>query len=472
MNNKKYFKIIRLSIEDFKSLTAVEIRPEGRHLVEVTGGNGAGKSTVMQALDFAITGVKALPDRNSDAVRRGATEAKVEVELEANGERFKIIRTVGLKGAQPPLHIQPATVRAGLTPQKFLDRFFEALSFDPLRFIEMSPKEQVAALQQAAKVDINFDEIAEQNDTDYKERTGINREIGVLEAQMAGIKVLDPLPKEKISEDAISRKIAKAQEHNDKAMAVYNAKRDLAVKAATLDRDVERQQDEIEKQKKSIALIEEQLKNEKKKLEILTASEQKLHAERVDAHNAHMAAPDGKPVDMTELMQELTSAQRTNQAIDDRARWEALREQRDAKQKTSDDLSSRMKAREEKKANAIAKAKIPVPGIEFDGTRVTYQAPGSSAPLPLENLGEGEQLRIATLIGMAANPKLHVICIRRGEALDGNGLKIIADLAEQYDFQVWMARVDTSEQVGFVLKNGAIVARNPERKARKKETVN
>jgi hypothetical protein len=80
--------------------------------------------------------------------------------------------------------------------------------------------------------------------------------------------------------------------------------------------------------------------------------------------------------------------------------------------------------------------------------------------LPLENLGEGEQIRISLEIGMAANPNLKFMCIRHGEALDDKGLKLVAELAEKYDCDVWITKVDSSGKVGIVLEDGEVKARN------------
>lgn len=448
----KYFKIVKLEIENFKKIRAVEIRPEGRRIIEVTGGNGEGKSSVIQSIDFAVTGVKALPSRKSEAVRNGTDRSKIRVDF---GE-FSVVRTIGKEGNQPTLLIDPPEVRAGLTPQQFLDQFFTALTFDPLEFCNLPPKEQVAELQRAAKVDIDFDKIAEENETDYKERTLINREIATLEAQKAGIVTMQGLPKQKVDEDAISQRIAAASAENEKAMEVYKAKQALGVTAANLGVEVERAEQAISEKKKLIEAIKAQLRSEEEKLTGLVAEEKRLVHDRNAATKKYEAAPDGKLVDMNALTMELTSAQRTNRAIDERARYDKLDAEIRAKQTASDNLSHRMKRRDEKKAEAIANAKIPVPGVTFDASGVRFNG------MTLDNLGEGEQIRIATLIGMAANPKLHIICIRHGEALDGRNLKILADLAEEHDFQIWMAKVDTTGTAGFVMEDGLVVKRNAE----------
>ena len=48
-------KIIRLKAENVKRLHAVEITPEGE-VVVVAGKNGAGKSSVLDAITYALAG--------------------------------------------------------------------------------------------------------------------------------------------------------------------------------------------------------------------------------------------------------------------------------------------------------------------------------------------------------------------------------------------------------------------------------
>ena len=54
------------------------------------------------------------------------------------------------------------------------------------------------------------------------------------------------------------------------------------------------------------------------------------------------------------------------------------------------------------------------------------------------------------------NPKLRVLRILHGEAMDDDSLKILADMAEEHDFQIWMAKVDSSGKVGIVLEDGMV----------------
>ena len=445
-------KIIELVAENYKKLRVVAIQPDGKRVVMLTGKNGQGKTSVLDSLWFALKGQKALPARKQSIIRNGAERMRVKLNL---GE-CTITRSLGREGNPPALTLEMQDGTRAKTPQDFLDELFSSLTFDPLEFIHMAPRDQVAELRKTAKVDLDFEAIAAANEADYKERHAIKKQADELEAQAKAMNVLQGLPKEKLDEGAILKKLEEAGETNRKAQETFQARQQLGVKAAQLGVDKTRAGDAIEDQKKTIELLKRELAKAEEKLKTLEAEHKELAAQHKQAEAAYQAAPAGEPVDVGALTAELQSVQRTNRAIDTRAEWEALQKKLDAKRRQAEDLTRQMEAREEKKRTALGKAKIPVEGLSFDETEVKYNG------IPLENLGEGEQIRISTLIGMAGNPKLRVLCIRHGEALDEDGLKVIAELAEQHDFQVWMARVDSSGKVGLVLEDGMIVARNEE----------
>ena len=430
-------KILELRAENFKKLRVVEIRPDG-NMVNLTGRNGQGKTSVLDAIWFALKGKKALPMK---PVRKGTERMKVSLET----EEFTVTRTLGRESAIPTIVLEMKQGKTrDKTPQDFLDELIGELTFDPLEFLSMTPKDQVAALRKTAKLDYDFEAADDQNKTDYDERTGINREVSQLNGQINGMTILDGLPKEKIDESAILKQLNDAGESNRKALEISQHKQDLGAEASRIGAEKVRVESQISRLNSQIEALRLELAAAEKQLKILAS-------DHLSAETKFEKAPKGETVDTVALTTQLTNAQRTNRAIDQRTEWERLRDLRTAKQKKADALTRQIDAREEKKRDAIAKAKIPVEGITFDESQVLFNG------LPLENLGEGEQIRISTQIGMAANPKLRVLCIRHGEALDEDGMKVVAGLAEEHNFQVWMARVDSSGKVGIVLEDGEVV---------------
>lgn len=444
------YKILALEAENFKKLRAVEIRPDGS-LVEITGKNGAGKTSVLEALWFALKGKKALPQK---AVRKGAERMKVKADLGA----FTVTRTLSAEeGAMPTLQIE---MRRGATrdctPQEFLDRLFDEFTADPTAFVAMATEQKIELLRRISAVTLDFDAIAAANKKDYDERTEINREVKQLQAQAAGMRVLDGLPREKMDEAAILARLNAAGEENRKAQAVFQQKQELGAAAARIVEEKGRCARAMDAQRDKIEMLEKALAEAKTQAGALQDEFDQIELKRIDAEQAFHAAPAGEPVDVTALTAELQNAQRTNRAIEERQQWDKLQERIEKRKRDADALTRQMEARDEKKRVTLSEAKIPVEGLTFDERRVLYHG------LPLENLGEGEQIRLSTRVAMAANPELKVLCIRRGEALDEDGLKAIAEMAAEQDYQVWMTRVDSSGRVGIVLEDGMVAARHGE----------
>ena len=70
-------KVVSLIAENVKKIRAVEIRPTGE-LVEITGRNGAGKSSVLDSLWWALAGAKHI---QAVPIRKGATKARIRLDL-------------------------------------------------------------------------------------------------------------------------------------------------------------------------------------------------------------------------------------------------------------------------------------------------------------------------------------------------------------------------------------------------------
>jgi hypothetical protein len=53
-----------------------------------------------------------------------------------------------------------------------------------------------------------------------------------------------------------------------------------------------------------------------------------------------------------------------------------------------------------------------------------------------------------------------VIRIKDGSLLDEDGIRMIAEMANDRDYQVWIERVDSTGKIGVVMEDGEVVANN------------
>jgi DNA replication and repair protein RecF len=74
-------RVTRLTVRDFRSYEAAELRP-GPGLTVIAGRNGAGKTNLLEALYFACTGRSCRTANERESIRFGASLTRLELEAE------------------------------------------------------------------------------------------------------------------------------------------------------------------------------------------------------------------------------------------------------------------------------------------------------------------------------------------------------------------------------------------------------
>ena len=91
---------IRVSVQGFLSFREQkEFHFSGRRILMLSGKNGAGKSTVLDAIAYALYGVNRSPSlRDRDLIHHGENEFVVEFDFAVGADRYRIKRTVSRRG--------------------------------------------------------------------------------------------------------------------------------------------------------------------------------------------------------------------------------------------------------------------------------------------------------------------------------------------------------------------------------------
>lgn len=395
-------KILSLEAENVKRLKAVSITPDGAAIV-IGGNNGNGKSSVLDAIAYALGGKDLVCD---EPVRRGEKSAKIRCDL---GE-FIVTRTFtaagggSLKVTMPNGAVMPS-------PQTVLDKLIGSLTFDPLSFSRMKPREQAETLRKLVGLDTS--EIDLQRAKLFEERTAINREIKSIEAQEQALVVDENAPDEMVSVADLVREARAIDDHNE------------AVKKA----------------KNKLVEAEETLHQARKAFE-----QAQNYFESCTV--AMKAAGDLKPA--TEIQTAIANAEEENRKARVKAERRKFREALLLKRGVSDDWSKKIDALDRAKAEALKVAAFPVDGLGLSDAGVTMNA------LPFNQASSAEQLRASVAIGLASNPTLKVLLIRDGSLLDEKSLAMVAELAAAADAQVWIERVGKGAECSVVIEDGAV----------------
>ncbi|MDA8438700.1 MAG: AAA family ATPase [Propionibacterium sp.] len=401
-------KIIKFTAENVKRLRAVEITPDGT--LQVIGGrNAQGKSSVLDAIWLALGGGPAAR-QTTRPIRDGEDKASVTLDL---GD---LIVTRTWTGDKTALAVKSADGAKYSSPQSMLDELVGRLSFDPLEFTRLSPREQRDALLDLVDLPFSPAEL----DAQYRQVFDDRAEVGRRGKALGAVPTVDDaLPAEEKSASAIISQIRAEEDHNREVTA---RRSQLAAGEALADRLA----DEIQRLQRDFAAAEQQAANAKAYL--------RTHAEH-----------DTRPLEA-----DLASIEETNAAI---------RANNQAKEKASqhadlhaqyDGLTLRLAELNAQKAAGLAAARFPVDGLGFDDSGVTYQG------VPFSQASSAEQIRVSLGMAMALNPKLRVLRIMDGSLLDADSLALIAEQARDADYQVWIERVGNTDGVGVVIEDGQV----------------
>ncbi len=433
-------KIVSLQAENIKKLVAVEITPDG-NLVQITGKNGQGKTSVLDSIWWALAGASHI---QTAPIRKGAADARIRLDL---GE-IKVTRTFRRKdegGATTSIVVENADGARFTSPQKMLDALLGELSFDPLAFARMEPKAQVDALRRFVP-GIDFDAIDAANKTDYDARTFLNRQAKDARSAAGQIQFPATTPEAPLDETELVQALAQAGD----------VRADIERRRAARERiadDVRSALDSIPRYESRIAELEAEIGAQHR---LIDAARQRAAS---DQARLDQAGPLPDAPDVTDLQRRIENAREVNRFVADRQRRDKLIATAVEIEAKSAALTDRIEQRTEARRAAIAAAKMPVSGIEFSDGGVLLNG------VPFDQASDAEQLRASVAIAIASNPKLRVIRIRDGSLLDDEAMQLLAQIADELDFQIWIERVDSSGRVGFVLEDGHVRQAGTEERA-------
>ncbi len=385
----------------------------------ISGKNGEGKSSFINSLVLGLGGNKTdVAKLTSQPIRTGAKKAWVEVDVGEwtvrrswSNNDTSSLTIVGKDGSKFP------------SPQKMLDKILGDLSFDPLAFTRMTPKEQRALLLSIVDIPLDLAAHDAERDTIYQQRTAIGREVDRLKGAVESAPdVPEDTPAEELDIVDLVRMRDAARENYDDASATANLCDDLRRQIAQLE----------------IKLTE------------LTA--QLKHEEKVLAGYGDLSNLLSAVEKLTLRLNQADSVNKAVRAKHERAKMIEHYENEHAKYTQ---YTTRLNELDDIKRAALEKAEMPIDGLSFDEDGVTFNG------IPFAQLSTSQQIKVSTAIGMAQQPELRLMIVKDGALLDSNNLQALNKMAEANDYQVLVEMVDESREMGIVIEDGEVVSDSP-----------
>lgn len=402
-------RIIRLAAENIKRLKAVDIEPDGT-LQIITGRNAQGKTSVLDAIWLALGGGQASKD-TPRPIRDGETSAAVTLDL---GDLL-ITRTWDAEKDKTELKVTAPDGAKYRSPQTLLDGLVGKLSFDPLAFTRLTAREQRQALLDL--LDLDFAAADRERARLYNIRLETGR-------QMHAYGDLPKLPADAPTAESSGTLLV------DRINMAHEAADAIRKARAAIDSCLTRLED-----------IDQRIAGLQNEREATTASIAEWER-RID----DMPEPE----DITGLRAALAGIEARNAEARENARILAAREAQKALQAEYTELTRTINAIDQRKADALAAATMPVDGLGFDDQGVTFNG------VPFGQASAAEQIRVSLAMAMALNPSLRVVRILDGSLLDADSMAAIAAMAKAGDYQVWVERVADDADTAVVIEDGSV----------------
>ncbi len=416
-----------LELENVKRIKAVQMEPSAVGLTVIGGRNGQGKTSVLDAICWALGGDKYRP---SAAQREGSViPPSLKITL-SNGY------IVERKGKNSSLKVTDP--RGGASGQQILNTFIEQLALDLPRFLQSSAKEKANVLLQIIGVGDQLRELERRETETYNRRRTIGQ-IADQKKKYANEQAYYPeAPEEPVSPSELIR-----EQQDILARNGENQRKREKVKQLTNQKASAAEQ---------IARLSQQLE------EWRYAYEQVCE----DLGTATLSAQDLQDQSTAELEASIANVEDVNRKV--RANLDKAKAKEDAEGYAAqyDSLSEELDNVRKQKTDLLHGANLPLPGLSVEDGELLYNGH------LWDSMSGSDQLKVATAIVRCRNPDCGFVLMDKLEQMDTDTLQEFGAWLEAEGLQVIATRVSTGSECSVIIEDGHVAEPLPEEPAWKK----
>ena len=452
--------------------------------VEISGPKGAGKTSVLDAIRFALTN----RSERDCIVRQGADEGEILIETNTGLSIDRKISSAKGSGTVKVRNGQMIQSR----PAEFLSSIFVPLQLNPVDFTQMSRQEKNRVIlsliefpwdmkwiqEQFGEIPQGVDysqhilqvlnDIQAENGAYFQSRQNVNRDIRTKQAFIEDISKAIPsgynydkwssypvadkyqeLEKTRALNSRIERAKAFRAGYEGKIRG-FAAQRDMDL--AALDGQISREREAIVG---NIERLRAEIQSQQEKLDGLQSKREdkaKVITSEYDANVAQLNADTGVAdqyadravMDATALEQEIQTADAMRRHLNEYQRMVQMQGEVETLSEESQELTRKIELARELPAKILAEAKLPVEGLTVENGVPLIHG------LPISNLSDGELLELCVDISVCKPGQLEIILIDGAERLDKESREKLYAKCKAKGLQLIATRVSDSDEMEVV----------------------
>lgn len=467
----------KIKIKNLFGISETEI--DGRS-IEITGTNGVGKTSVIDALRYALTNQS---ERNL-IVRNGEKEGEILIETDTGLLINRRKRT-----EQADYKSVKENGKEVMSPESFLKQLFTPLQLDPVAFTLMNEKEKNRAILDLVQFEWDLNYIKEKfgeipdwinyeqnilqilsdmqadNGQWFKERQEINRDIRNNQAFIEDIAIDIPANYQADKWEAYDlgeayKKIERIKEHNSRIERAklfkdnYNAKirqfeADKMIEISSEEKAIATERESlmssIERMKAEIKAAEDKLGTLDSKLEDKKAIAESRYNEKKAKLDSDMLTADEyinkDPISCDELQAEISNAEEMKKHLNEYNRMKKMQEDLENLKSVSEEYTRKIELARTLPGEILETAVIPIAGFTVkDGIPLING-------LPVSNLSEGEQLSLCVDVAISKPNGLQIILIDGTEKLSAENREKLYSKCREKGIQFIATRTTDSAEM-------------------------
>lgn len=405
-------KITNLELENIKRIKAVQLAPSESGLTVIGGNNGQGKTSVLDAIAWALGGDKFKP---SQPQRDGSV---IPPHLRVTLSNGLIVERKGDRGT-----LKITDPNGGKGGQQLLNEFISQLALDLPKFMQATSKEKAQTLLRIIGVGDKLAALEQQEQTAYNQRRAVGQTADQKQKYADELPSYPDVPAEEISISELIRQQQDILARNGENQRLRN-NRDIC------EQELLRAQQAFDRASEALAKAQQ------------------------DAETARRSAEDIQDESTAEIEENIRNIDILNAKVRaNRERDRAVAQAQESREQYGE-LTAKIEDIRAQKTALLSGADLPLPGLSVEDGELTYNG------AKWDCMSGAEQLRVSTAIVRRLNPECGFVLMDKLEQMDAATLAEFGAWLEQEGLQVIATRVSTGGECSVIIEDG--YAKQPE----------